>query len=305
MDVRNGGVSSRLIWSAVFLHLVMGARALADPVYTAIDVGSGNPTYGVDSSGSGTITGSNGLTYVFNPVQSYLPAQWANTTQGVPIVDPAPIYDPNTYGNPKFAYSYSQLVSMNSQGLAVGYNDYGVSGHLGNAEVFLTQHQANGSWGTPTPLWSGSQDFAGPGAGTFGVGILGISPNGQVLGYGPLVSTGLAPSVLYLYHAKTQTLTNLTNVINSMTWTNPAQVPLGQSPDWFLSTPLSQLDNDGRLLVQATQGYSGPWHYMLLVPEGVSADPLAVPEPATWAVFATLIGGWIAHRRLRARPQPN
>jgi len=75
----------------------MGATALADPTYTIINLGTGSPTYGVDSSGNGTVTGSNGLTYTFNPVQNYLPAQWSNTTQGVPIVDPAPIGAPGSY----------------------------------------------------------------------------------------------------------------------------------------------------------------------------------------------------------------
>jgi hypothetical protein len=151
MDVRNRARSGWVIFFAACLHLLMDATALADPIYTIIDLGTGSPTYGVDSSGNGTITGSKGLTYTFNPVQNDLPAQWSNTTQGVPIVYPAPIaapgsvipFDPNS---PNFAFSYSNLNYMNSQGLAVGINQYGVSGHREDSEVFLTQRQANGSW---------------------------------------------------------------------------------------------------------------------------------------------------------------
>jgi hypothetical protein len=90
-----------------------------------------------------------------------------------------------------------------------------------------------------------------------------------------------------------------------MTWTNSTQVPLSQSPNRFLTMhnalPVPQLDNDGHILVQAILGAGWPPHYVLLIPDGVSADPPAVPELATWAVFATLIGGWMAHERLRRR----
>ncbi len=303
MDVTKGARSSRLILLAAGLTLWMGAPALADPLYTAIDLGTGAPTSGVDSSGMGTITGSNGLTYTFNPVQNYLPAQWANTTQGVPIVDPAPVNDPMTYSDPNYAFSYSNMIAMNSQGLAVGINQYGVSGHLQNSEAFLTQQQPNGSWGAPTSLWPGIDTIAGSGP---GAGIFGISPSGQVLGYGPENPDGLSANILYLYDSKSLTRTNLNSLVNSMTWTNSTQLPTNQTPNWVLGNMFGQLDNQGRILVQASQGYlsSDPQHYLLLVPEGVSADPLAVPEPATWAVFATLIGVWLAHQRLRARTWP-
>ncbi|HZW34022.1 MAG TPA: hypothetical protein VFF52_25080 [Isosphaeraceae bacterium] len=277
----------------------MGAQALADPLYTAIDLGTINPYTGAVPNGNGTITGSNGLTYAFNPVQNDLPAQWDRVSQGVPIVQPAPVNGPGTNGNPNFAFSYSYLYAMNSQGLAVGINQYGVAGHLENSEVFLTQKQPNGSWGTPTPLWPGLQYFDE--GNPYGLGIFGMTPTGQVLGYGVANPYQESPAILYLYDTKTQTLTNLNNVINSVTWTNSTNLPNGQSPYWNLNSPLAQFDSSGRILVQATQGYGGTPHALLLVPQGVSVDPLAIPEPATWAVFATLIGGWMAHQRLRTR----
>jgi hypothetical protein len=136
MDVRDRARSGRVILFAACLHLLMGATALADPLYTIIDLGTGSSTYGVDSSGNGTVTGSNGHTYRFNPVQNYLPAQWSNTTQVVPIVYPTPVGmgaatlpilgDTNS---PNFALSFSYLNYMNSQGLAAGVNLYGVQSH--------------------------------------------------------------------------------------------------------------------------------------------------------------------------------
>ncbi|MGO8903094.1 MAG: hypothetical protein ACLQU5_32850 [Isosphaeraceae bacterium] len=292
MDVRNRARSGGVIFFAACLHLLMGATALADPLYTIIDLGT-SPTYGVDSSGNGTITGSNGLTYTFNPVQNYLPAQWNNTTQGVPIVYPAPVglstatipFDPNS---PNFAFSYSYLNYMNSQGLAAGVNLVGVQGHDSNSEVFLTQLQANGSWGAPIPLWSGGMSSYGPGMLPTSA-ITGISPNGQVLGFGGR-QWQFPSDTKYLYNTKTQSLTNLTSLIISMNWDDqPAS--------------LLKLDNQGRILTQATPlgpGYSSP-HTLLLIPQGVSADPIPVPEPESWAVFATLIGGLIVHKRLRSR----
>jgi|GEM_PF-7045057 len=298
MDVRNRARSGRVIFFAACLHLLMGATALADPLYTIIDLGT-SPTNGVDSSGNGTITGSNGLTYTFNPVQNYLPAQWSNTTQGVPIVYTAPTgspwatipWDPNS---PNFAYSYSNLIAMNNQGLAAGINLWGIQGYQNNSEVFLTQQQANGSWGTPIPLWSGtSEDTA-----KSWVALLGISPQGQVLGYGVVPNTRWSDPALFLYDPKTQALTNLTSLVNSVTWSKF----LGQSPNGsFDFNGLHQLDNEGRILVQAMDNTSANRHTLLLIPQGVSADPIAVPEPESWAVFATLIGGWIAHKRLRSR----
>lgn len=300
MDVRDGIRSIRRLWLAAGLALGVVAPAHADPIYNAIDLGTGSVTYGVDSSGDGTVTGSNGLTYAFNPSQNDLPAQWSTTSRGVPIVASPPTGSQDTYGDPDNAYSFSHLISMNSQGLAAGIDASGVSGHLGNSEAFLTQQQANGSWGTPIPLWSGSQTLS---ESTWsGIGILGVAANGQVLGYGVENPSGPDFPVLYLYDTKTRTLTNLSSLINSMTWAGAAQgLPALQGPDWNLSGVLGQIDDQGRILVQATEGATGPVHNLLLVPEGVSSDPIATPEPTTWAIFATLIVGWMARERLRSR----
>jgi len=299
MDVRDAARSIRRLLLAASLNLAVSAPAHADPIYSAVDLGTGSVTSAVDSGGNGTVTGSNGLTYAFNPVQNALPAQWSNTTQGVPTVEPAPIGSPDTYGNPNYAYSDSSLNFMNGQGLAAGVNLYGVDGHEGNSEAFLTQQQANGSWGAPIPLWAGAQNFSGliP----FGISIMGVTPSGQVLGTGADNTTSVPLEKLYLYDSKTQAVTDMTSLINSMKWTTSTQLPMGQSPNWFLSVPAGQIDDQGRILVQATEGYSGTPHELLLIPQGLSSDPIATPEPATWAVFATLIGGWLVHKRLRPR----
>jgi hypothetical protein len=254
--------------------------------FCVIDLGTGSPTYGTDSSGDGTVTGTNGSTYAFNPVRDYLRAQWSNLSHDIPIVQPAPIYETAaTHNNPMYAYSHSSLLQMNENGLAVGIDLYGVDGHTGNTIAFLTQLQANGTWGTPIALWSGRATHGGGAIPT--LSILGISSNGQVLGYGvdnPALDDQI--NYLYYYDIKSQMKININTVIGSMGGGH------------------AQLDDDGRVLVQAYHGYQEDPHNLLLVPNGVSADPLAVPEPATWAVFATMIVGAMAHKRIRSRRRP-
>lgn len=304
MDVRDGIRSIRRLLLATGLSLGLVGPAQADPIYNVIDLGTGGVTYGADPSGTGMVTGSNGQTYTFIPMQNDLPSQWSNTSQGIPISVAAPVGSPDTNGNPAYAYSQSTLSVMNSQGLAVGADIYGVDGHLSNTEVFATQLQANGSWGIPTPLWAGGDNFGGTG-GT-GVGILGLSSNGQVLGYG--YNLGYAPGLgaggdsgvpqILLYDSKSQSFTNLTSLIDSTTSPNGA--------NWFLNGQQAQIDAQGRILItqDASEGFPGSMHSLLLVPEGLSSGPIATPEPATWAVFATLIGGWMARKRLGSRHRP-
>ena len=138
---------------------------------------------------------------------------------------------------------------------------------------------------------------------------MGVSPQGQVLGFGGVKNQWNYDPTLYLYDSKTQSLTNLTTLISSMTLTRTPPLPPGGSPYWYVNIVYRpQLDNQGRILVLAyppglpEPGYSPDT--LLLIPQGVAADPIPVPEPSTWALFATLIGGLIARNRLRSRTRP-
>jgi hypothetical protein len=299
MDVGNGVRAIGPILLLASLHL-LAAEAQADPLYTVIDLGTGSPTFGTHSDGQRTVTGSNGLTLAFDTSQVGTPRQGINTSQGIPNVVAPPVGNPDTYGNPAYAYSHSTVMAINGQGLAAGLDDWGVSGHLFNTEAFAIQQQANGSWGTPIALWSGEASFGGSGT---GVGILGISANGQVLGIGynmggqlPYYSGPSSGYGLFVYDSKSGSFTDLSNVVNSTL----KQTETGWT-GWYLNSPIGQIDNQGRILLsqEATQGFSGPAHTLLLVPQGASTDPVPAPEPATWAIFATLIGGWLARKRLR------
>lgn len=278
---------------AIGLPLFMAAQAQADPLYTAIDLGTGAPTFG-----NGTVTGSNGQTYAFDNLPDGASVPPPGSLQNLPNVVPAPVNDPTTYGNPAFAYSRSTLVQMNSQGLAVGLDSFGVAGHLGNTEAFLTQHQADGSWSTPIPLWSGMPGFGGSG-GEGGIGILGLTTGGLVLGngssmghYAGLYGNG-PPSDLLLYDSKSRSFTDISNLIDSTL--SPSK------RHWFLNMPFGTIDNQGRILLTSdvTDGLSGPQHSLLLVPQGLPGNEVAAPEPSAWLLFAILAGGGLARNRLR------
>ena len=126
-----------------------------------------------------------------------------------------PVGSPGTDGNPAYAYSNSTLAVINSQGLAAGFDVWGVAFHSSNIEAFAVQQQANGSWGAPIAPWSGAINSASD------AGILGITPNGQVLGYGYNMGMtpffGGSPSAygLYLYDSKSHSFTNLSSLIDS------------------------------------------------------------------------------------------
>lgn len=220
------------------LHL-LGPSARAGSAYTVIDLGTGSPTFGTNSNGQGIVTGSNGLSYAFDASQVALSYHGISTSQGIPNVVAPPVGSPETNGNPANAYSNSSLVAINSQGLAAGFDVWGVAGQMSNIEAFAVQQHANGSWGTPISLWSGAVNSASD------AGILGITPNGQVLGYGynmaqiPLFGGSPSAYGLFLYDSKSQSFTNLSNLINSTM--SPAQT------NWFLNGPLGQIDSQGHI----------------------------------------------------------
>ncbi len=282
MEVGRIGVRAGVgILLAIGCHLTTTRPAHADPLYTAIDLGTGTPTFG-----NGTVTGSNGQTYAFNSVTNALPSG-AGTGPGIPVPIAPQVGWPMTYGNPNFAFSHSQLTAMNAQGLAAGIDTYGVAGHLVNAETFITQRQPDGSWGHPIGMWQGAWTMDGMGSPD--VQILGVASNGQVLGIGQPNPYGPIWPQLLLYDTHTNALTNLSTLpklINGL-------------PSSPLLPGSAQFDNQGRILVQTSGGYQGPGHELLLVPQGTPGNEVAAPEPSTWLLFAILAGAGWARGRLR------
>jgi hypothetical protein len=183
--------------------------------------------------------------------------------------------------NPNVDYSFTVLSQMNANGLAAGFNYYGVSGHDGFSQAVVAQRQPDGSWGSPQTLWPGAETFGGATTNN-DAGVVGISNTNMVLGFGPHTTQDLAHH-WWLYDGNTHDLI-------------PVQSLLANTP-WTMDR--AQIDPEGRLLVQAFVGSSPQAHELLLTPEGL-VTPTSVPEPTTFATLVVAIG-WLALRRRRAK----
>jgi len=272
----------RLVAAAFFVGGLCSI-AQADPItvqgYTVADLGVGSPTFSTDASGSRIVIAPDGRTAYAFP-QTGNSNLSGGSSQGVlakiPLIDPAPTYSPDTYGNPANAFAYIQSAVINANGIAAVVEVTGVNGHWYAGDAYYLLVKPNGSWGTPVRMFSGPTDFDGsafPNRGSaqqLGISIAGINNLNQVLGflqYGPN-SWQSGPIV---YNINTQTSIQLGNL----------------NGNYLNVQPIAIADN-GELLMQGEPvATGGPEHTLLLTPDGVSPNPLTVaPEPAAWAVMA-------------------
>lgn len=283
-----------LSWLAFAIVVVLGEAARADALtnFTVTDLGAGTPTFSTGANG-GIVTVGNGATaYSFLPdTGTALNAAQVGVSQ-IPVVAGAPIGDPNTYGDPSLAYSMPVAATTNGQGTYVAIDASGVYGHMGSAEVYSVQQNANGSWTNPVALWSGGEQSSGmPGTGQ--ASIVGINKLGEVLGSGSLnaVTSSTSLSQPYLYNLNTNTLLDLYSV------------GALQAGGWNNLVPIA-IDDQGRILLEASPNPTsgdGSVHTLLLTPEGVSPDAFSVPEPGTLAMAVMTIAAVAWRRALRRR----
>jgi hypothetical protein len=274
--------SLKSIWALILVSCCMfaaGTSAIADPLYTVTDLGPGGIALSNDASGAGVVIGGSGQAYSYTPTSNSLPT--GVNTANVPDLISAPVGSPETYGNPGYAYSDSVLHAMNRDGIAAGIDTFGIDGHTGDSAAFYVQQQPDGSWGTPHYLWSGLSTFA-PGRQPAGIQILGVSDTDQILGIGS--SSDHISTTSYLYDIKSGTTTNLSSIVNG--------------PTWALGHAIG-IDEQGRLLVDASELPQGPEHTLLLTPAGLSSDPVPVPEPTTLATLAVAAGGMVVRSYLK------
>jgi hypothetical protein len=310
------GMSSCLLTALLVLCSNLPA-ALADPIsgYTVTNLGSGpitlttsnGTTVPVDSSGSfygyygGSLTSvtggapvvsvSNGqasYSFAFTPDTPLAPNQ--GVMSGFPLANAAPTYDGFTYGNPANAFSYVPGTAlMNSQGLIAAADTYGVSGHWVAGTAYTVQENANGSFGAPTPTWSGTQQVNGGESLATGVNIVGLNNLGQVLGT-TSNPYGNNPAAAVVYNPTMQTLTNLTNFTDS-------------AGNMYLNSVPYAIDDQGRILLQASEWPTGAMDTLLLTPTSVSEAP--VPEPGSIAVMVLAMAAFAAHRAAERRRRPS
>jgi hypothetical protein len=287
--------SSLLVLSISFLVVLVGP-VQADPLttFTLTDLGPGTPTFATGANGDGIVIAGNGQTaYSFQMTQDASLTEKQLLSGNVPVAVAAPVSDPETYGNPANAYSVPFSASTNGQGTLVVVGAYGVYGHGGQSDVYAVQQNPNGTWGTPTELWSGDVQYSGqPGPGF--TSITGINKLNEVLGVGSgIVPYGPLTPVAYLYNLNTNSVLNLLslNVIAAGGWSDLQPIAI---------------DNQGRILLEAspspTSGQTSE-QFLLLTPEGVSSTPLQVPapEPGPLALAVLTMGGLALRRAVCSR----
>jgi hypothetical protein len=254
--------------------------------YTIIDLGTGQS--GITNTGSSSIviSAEGGTAFPFPwtgryPTQDPQDFSW---TQTLPVPNPAPVGDPMTWGNPSFAYSVIQGVSVHSNGVAVAVNAWGVVGHQYSNAVYVAQHNADGTWSNPVGLWSGPGGNLGAPNGT-APRVQDFNNAGLFLG-----TTGDTSkqdgSQTVLFNLNNHVLTNF-QFLSTLSATGSA-IPSSFSSSFFLNPQPISLDDVGRILMSVQE--SDGTHDLLLVPDGVSADPVAVPEPGAWLVFSMALG---------------
>jgi hypothetical protein len=300
------------------LFLLLNAAvsmARADPIatYTVTNLGSGPITLATSNGGAvpvdfsgrfygyygGSLTSvtngaavvavSNGqapYAFTFTPDTPLAPNQ--GIMSGIPLGVPAPVNAGTTYGNPANAFSFVSAALMNSQGMVAALDLAGVNGHSGWGSVYTVQRNADGTWGWPATLWSASGYWNGGLPTSAGASLVGINKLNQVLG-----TTGdqYGNANTVVYDLTRNTLTGLSNLVDAA----------GTS---YTNTKPYAIDDQGRILLQGIAFPSGAEETLLLTPDGVSAEPLAVPapEPSSLAVMVIAMAAFaLAGMRRRWR----
>jgi hypothetical protein len=274
--------------AVISLAFVASASSRADSLtgYSLTDLGPGAPRL----AGGGVVFAGDGRTaYPFQAAQDTTVDPQSLQTSGFPLLKAAPTWDPNTYGNPANAYSFLTGAMKGGNGWLVAVDDSGVAGHYGSTDVYAVRQDPNGGWGTPTALWSGGStrsDSHEPIASITGINVL-----NEVLGtgLGQGYPAAYSPQA-FLYNLDNKSLIDL-NTLGVL-----------QAGNWTQISPLA-IDDQGRILLNAKTN-DGPDQTLLLTPQGVTSDPLAVPapEPGAVALAALTVAGLALRRAVRGRP---
>ncbi len=282
--------SVRRILMTISLLCGLSSSSQADPLinFAVTDLGPGTPTF-ADGANGGVVIAGNGLTaYPFQRAQDTSLDPQQLLSSGFPLFKQAPTWDPDTYGNPANAYSMLTSTMKNSNGIIVGIDDSGVDGHYGSTDVYSINQGPSGGWGPATYMWSGGStrsEFGEPVA-----TITGINALNEVLGsgLGQGYPAAYSPQA-FLYNLNTNSLLDL-NTLSAI-----------QAGGWNSISPIA-IDDQGRILLTVSP-LTGPDHTLLLTPEGVSSNPLAVPapEPAPLALAVVTIAALALRRAVRGR----
>ncbi len=295
LNLRSG---RRLLLVLSFLH-ALSSSVHADPLttFSLTDLGPGLPTFATGANGGIVIAGNGQTGYAFQTAQD---TPFSNSSQSFSttfplLAPPPPDTSQNAYDNPLNVYStVLNSITTNGNGLYVAIDAIGVAGHEGTSEVYYVSKSPDGSWSSPTGMWSGGNQFDGsPSAGL--ASITGVNKLNEVLGVGadPTATNGAGLPQTYLYNANTNSLLNL------------ATLGVLQAGGWNNIMPIA-IDDQGRILLEAgtplTSGSTAEYT-LLLTPQGVSSDPVLVPapEPGVLAFAVVTIAALVLRRAVRGR----
>jgi hypothetical protein len=110
--------------AVAFVSLMLGATVLtvhAEPItipgYTVTDLGPGTPTFSTDAKGHGVLNALKCQISAFSQTNDTTLNTGPGTTTPVPLLVPAPINDPFTYGIPAYAFASVESALVNSNGV--------------------------------------------------------------------------------------------------------------------------------------------------------------------------------------------
>ncbi len=278
------------------LLLVWSSKAVASPTYTLTDleVGAEDLVFTTNASGNGIVIAGNTTVYPF----AQPPAVPISVDAlGLPAYNPLSALPAN-----ETAYNNILNAVQNASGTVAATGATAVETWNGptlvnsqavSQSVFYTQKNADGSWSAPTLLWTESPTQYVQNIGQFGNEAMGINSHNQVIGIMQTGTGSAATDSGVLYDINTKTLTDLSTLPSILQGGFVAVVPFA-------------IDDDGRILASVLKPTPGGYlaaDTVLLTPDGVTSDPVPLPEPSTLAITLLSCAFYATYRcRKRARP---
>ena len=174
---------------------------------------------------------------------------------------------------------------MNSNGIAVAIVTPGGDGQPTSGTAYYSQHNADGSWSSPTSILQGNGQYNG----NLGISVVGLNNLNQVLGTVSSIGQYDQYNATVLYNIGTHTLTNL----SALALNGPL------SGYVYANIVPVAIDDSGRILLQAAP-YGGSAvqgeQTLLLTPTDMPGNPVPAPEPGSFAVMALAAAAFAWHR---------
>ena len=290
--------SGSVIGAVLVASSLAGAAAptaLAGRMYHAIELGTEAPQFTTDAAGNRVVLDASGsVGYAFPATPNLLDEMTWEEQAALSDRFQSPWLGPRFYQDtPENDYRYSIFLPqfMNPSGTLVAFNDSGRNGYMTTYRSVLIAQDDGDVTILPSSTTGMYAEWNG---------VVGLNSRDELLGIGPEGG--------YLFDIKAHEL-----VTDPYSKLDVADIATDGSNDrlfWILRMPKA-LDDEGRIVAWSelydrgdpvTGAGSGfiRGATLLLSPDGVLTEPMAVPEPGSLAVFA-LVAAAIVARRSRAK----